>query len=124
MKKLLYPFAALAVTALLYFFAHIGIGWSALIAFIGWPVGGTMITADDDLPGGWSNPDGKATPHCATAGFWGQLLGGGAVVCIAFLAQLGFAFPWPYYLIPAAALSALSSFVLLRRAHTLSHHAG
>lgn len=29
-----------------------------LIGFAAWTAVGHLITADDDLPGGWSNPDG------------------------------------------------------------------
>src|SRR5712692_4761687 len=31
------------------------------------------VTADDDLPGGWSNPDGTERLQWLTALFWGQL---------------------------------------------------
>lgn len=30
------------------------------IGFAVWALGGHLITLDDDLPGGWSNPDGSA----------------------------------------------------------------
>ncbi len=30
-----------------------------LIGFSAWALFGHIITADDDTPGGWSNPDGK-----------------------------------------------------------------
>ncbi len=33
-----------------------------LLALAVWPFAGVLITADDDLPGGFSNPDGKTLP--------------------------------------------------------------
>src|SRR5690349_21222899 len=38
------------------------IGWCMLVALVGTPVFSTIATIDDDLPGGWSNPDGKQVP--------------------------------------------------------------
>jgi hypothetical protein len=35
------------------------------MAIIGlWPLAGSLITIDDDIPGGWTNPDGdQSFPH-------------------------------------------------------------
>jgi hypothetical protein len=65
------------------------IGYVALALFIGWPLIGTLITIDDDLPGGWSNPDGNATPEWKTLA-WNLeiLLCRGAIVVAAFAFQL------------------------------------
>jgi hypothetical protein len=38
------------------------VGWCMLVMLVGAPVLGTIATIDDDLPGGWSNPDGKSLP--------------------------------------------------------------
>jgi len=121
---LLYPVAGTTVTAVLHWLVGIAIGYSALIAFIGWPVVGTIVTADDDLPGGFSNPDGTATPDWETPEYWGRLFGGGSVVCLAFVAQLGFAAPRLTYFLSGAFLCAILSFLLLRRACNSSQHAG
>src|SRR5579863_3393173 len=79
MQRLFYPIAATLVTVLLHWLAGVGMGWSALIAFLGWPIVGTLVTADDDLPGGWSNPDGTIPPSWRTAAAWGQLSVGFAI---------------------------------------------
>jgi hypothetical protein len=47
---------------------------TALALFVGWPLVGTLITIDDDFPGGWSNPDGKATPEWKTVTWWANIL--------------------------------------------------
>ena len=45
------------------------------VGFAAWAFFGHLITADDDLPGGWSNPDGaRAFP-------WVALAAKGAVLC-------------------------------------------
>jgi hypothetical protein len=64
-------------------------GYVALALFIGWPLIGTLITIDDDLPGGWSNPDGKTTPEWKTLA-WNLeiLLCRGSIVVAAFAFQL------------------------------------
>ena len=121
---LLYPVLATSATAVLHWLVGVSIGFSALIAFIGWPIVGTIVTLDDDLPGSFFNPNGTATPDWLTAEFWGKLFGGGAVVSLAFLAQFGLSAPWPTYLVPAAVLLALISFLLLHRARRSSPHAG
>src|SRR6266446_4251085 len=64
------------------------IGLVALAFFIGWPLIGTLITLDDDLPGGWSNPDGKTKPEWKTLTWHLEiLLCRGSVVVAAFAVQ-------------------------------------
>jgi hypothetical protein len=46
---------------------------------VGWPVIGALVTADDDLPGGWNKPYGRARPYWRKAGFWAQISLGIAV---------------------------------------------
>jgi len=41
---------------------------------VGWPIAGLLITADDDLSGGWSNPDGKTPPPWSYREFWGEFI--------------------------------------------------
>ena len=52
---LLSIFIVVAVLSLLF---HIPYMYT-LIGFSAWVFVGHLVTADDDLPGGWSNPDGK-----------------------------------------------------------------
>lgn len=56
--------------------AFTSLGLSFLIFFVGWPVVGTIVTIDDDLKGGWSNPDGSVRPPWLQAPFWGQIICG------------------------------------------------
>ncbi len=66
---------ALAMHVLL----KISLGLSLLIFFVGWPLLGTIVTIDDDLKGGWSNPDGSVRPPWVQTPFWGQIIGGLAI---------------------------------------------
>ena len=89
LKELLqYPAMASIATLILHF--TVGSVWavSALIGFVGLPLMGTLVTADDDLPGGWSNPDGTNIPPWRMAPFWGQIAMGVAVS--AFVAAIEF----------------------------------
>lgn len=117
----LFLLASTIITALLHWLCDIGIGWSALLAFLGWPILGTIVTADDDLPGGWSNPDGTRTPDWQIPEFWGGMLGRGAIVCVAFLAQLGLGAPSVAYFVSAGVFSAVMSVYLMRRSRTTTH---
>lgn len=74
-------FLALAV----HFIFHVSLGWSMFGFLVGWPIAGLIITADDDLPGGWSNPDGKTPPPWSYREFWGEF------VLRAALSGVGFA---------------------------------
>lgn len=79
----LYPALASLVTLILHFGVGLGFGISAFAAFVGWPLVGTLVTFDDDLPGGWSNPDGTVTPEWRTGLFWGRLAVGVSVaLCV------------------------------------------
>jgi hypothetical protein len=61
------------------FWFGLSLGLSLLIFFVGWPLGGTLVTGDDDLPGGWSNPDGTEQPVWLEAPFWGRISAGVAL---------------------------------------------
>jgi hypothetical protein len=78
-ERLLYPLLASAATVGLHYFLGLRWGWAALAGFVGWPLMWTLITIDDDLPGGWSNPDGTVRPDWLMAPFWGQVCLGLAV---------------------------------------------
>src|SRR5471030_1748894 len=64
----------LVLTVLVHIFFKFPIGPTALIILVGWPLIGTMITADDDLPGGWSNPDGTVPPPWKSSIFWADVM--------------------------------------------------
>jgi hypothetical protein len=55
-----------------------------LIFFVGWPIVGTLVTIDVDLPGGWSNPDGTERPDWLEAPYWGQVVFGVAISVAGF----------------------------------------
>jgi hypothetical protein len=63
-----------ALAVHLYF--GLGLGLALLIFFVGWPLLGTLITIDDDMKGGWSNPDGAVRPPWLRIPFWGQSIAG------------------------------------------------
>jgi hypothetical protein len=67
----------------------LSLGVSFLIFFVGWPLVGTLLTLDDDLAGGWSNPDGTVRPPWLEAPFWGQISAGLALSAIGFAADAG-----------------------------------
>ena len=50
---------AFVASIVVHFSFGLSLGLSFLIFFVGWPLVGTLVTIDDDLPGGWSNPDGS-----------------------------------------------------------------
>jgi hypothetical protein len=53
------------------------------IGFAVWALGGHLITLDDELPGGWSNPDGSALLPWVGLGIKAAILF--ALVGLAFL---------------------------------------
>ena len=59
--------------------------WAVLaVLVVGWPLLGTLITIDDDMPGGFSNPNGRAVPEWRTLWWWSDLvlLRGALVLCV------------------------------------------
>jgi hypothetical protein len=66
-----------AVAVHVYF--GVSLGLALLIFFVGWPLFGTLITIDDDMKGGWSNPDGAVRPPWLQTPFWGQIIVGLAI---------------------------------------------
>ncbi|MES1191806.1 MAG: hypothetical protein ABUS47_12095 [Steroidobacter sp.] len=63
--------------------------WFTLAGLIiAWPLVGTLITIGDDLPGGWSNLDGKSVPEWRRLWWWADLLlVRGALVVGSFAAE-------------------------------------
>src|SRR5688572_13613971 len=50
---------------------------------------GTLITADDDAPGGWSNPDGTVRSPWRRSEFWADMTFRGALASSAFAIGAG-----------------------------------
>ena len=86
-------FFLLAIAAvgaiLIHITKDVPLGWALMALFVGWPLLGTLVTIDDDLPGGWSNPDGTVTPPWKEAPFWAQLILGCAIACGGFAVDAG-----------------------------------
>ena len=80
---------ALAGALVVHFAFNMPLGFSLLLFLVGWPLGGTLMTIDDDLPGGWSNPDGGVRPPWLESLFWGQISGGLAASAAGFAIDFG-----------------------------------
>src|SRR5262245_33855799 len=80
---------ALAGSLFVHFWFRVPLGFSFMVFFVGWPIGGTLVTIDDDLKGGWSNPDGTVRPPWLEAPFWGQIAGGLALSLGGFAVDAG-----------------------------------
>jgi hypothetical protein len=53
------------------------------------PLVGVLITIDDDLPGGWSNPDGRVRPPWLYWENWAEIASRGAISGIGFAVDAG-----------------------------------
>ena len=113
--SLLYLALGSAVTLVLHFVAGLGWGLSAFAIFVGWPLVGTLVTADDDLPGGWSNPDGAVPPPWRTAAAWGQLSVGFAISALVAALEAGLRTSVGGGFAVAGLAASAFAFVLLRR---------
>jgi hypothetical protein len=113
-KRLLYPAMASLVTLILHFAVGLGFGVSAFVAFLAWPLIGTLVTADDDLPGGWSNPDGDNKPPWRTSPFWGQLAGGCGVSAFVTALEVGVLTPTGIGFACGGLITGLIAVVVLR----------
>ena len=80
---------ALAGSLIAHLIWGVSLGLAFLILFVGWPILGTLVTIDDDLPGGWSNPDGTRRADCLEAPFWGRIIVGAALSVIGFAIDAG-----------------------------------
>jgi len=112
---LVYPGAASAVTLVFHFAVGLSWGTSAFAAFVGWPLIGTLVTLDDDLPGGWSNPDGTVKPPWRTREFWGQLAAGFGVSTMVAAFDFGIATKGGVERFCLGVAAATVSFGLFRR---------
>jgi hypothetical protein len=90
-------------------------GLSALLAFVGWPVLGTLITIDDDFPNGWSNPDGNVRPPWLMSPFWGQISVGLAIAALVSALEAGFRSDSGVLFIAGSLVAVAGAVVLLRR---------
>lgn len=106
----------LVVAASIRVFVGIPIWITLAVLLIGWPLGSTLITIDDDLPGGWSNPDGKFVPEWRTLWWWADLLlVRGALVAAAFVADEALAVHFAALTLAAAVLMAGTGIPLFLR---------
>ena len=110
-----YPAFASAATLIVHFIVGIGWGLSASAVFVGWPALGALVTADDDLPGGWSNLDGTVPPPWRTALFWGQLSMGAAISASVTALEMGVLTRYGIEFALGAVATGVIAFVLLRR---------
>ena len=88
-RFVIYASIATSVAAALHLLASISWSWATLVAFVGWPLVGTLITLDDDLPGGFSNPDGAVKPEWLRAPFWAQISLGTAIAASVAAVEVG-----------------------------------
>ena len=72
-------------------FAHMAFWWSFLIIAGAIAVNGWVATLEDDLPGGFNNPDGANTPRYAVVTGW-VVRALGALVGVLSVAMLGLHF--------------------------------
>jgi hypothetical protein len=110
---------ALAAALVVHFTLRMPLGLSLMIFFVAWPLGGTLITLDDDFKGGWSNPDGSVRPPWLEAPFWGQIAGGVAISLGGFAVDAGWASSNAARLWCLAAAAAFLSAALLTRRWSL-----
>ena len=114
LRKILLTIAFIG-SLVVHFAFDVSLGVALLIFFVGWPIGGTLATIDDDLPGGWSNPDGSVRPPWREPAFWGQIVAGLSLSALGFAIDVG----WnsragaPFWLI--AFVGALVSAFLITR---------
>lgn len=95
MKRLLWPTVWLLVVAGfaagLSAISHMELWWSFLIVAGAILVNGWVATLEDDLPGGFNNPDGTATPKYAVVTGW-VVRGLGVVLGLLCILALGLFF--------------------------------
>jgi len=109
-----------ALTAAVCFFFHWPVALTTLLFFVALPLAGLLITADDDLPGGWSNPDGTVPPPWRCARFWADLAFRSVIVCGAFAVTAGWTPEARFFWISCSA-ALLASFGLMRLAARKNH---
>ncbi len=107
---------ALVGSLVVHFSSRLPLGFALLIFFVGWPLGGTLATIDDDLKGGWSNPDGSVPPPWRQAPFWGQIASGFALSFVGFAIDAGWrSFAGARFWLLAIAGACLAAALFTRR---------
>lgn len=95
MKRLLWPTLWMSVVALLAAglsaVSGLAFWWAFLIVAGAILVNGWIATLEDDLPGGFNNPDGTHTPRYAVVTGW-VVRGLGILLAVLCLAALGLFF--------------------------------
>lgn len=77
-----------AISVALRLICGISNGITLVVLLVGWPLGGMLTTIDDDMPGGWSNPDGKSIPEWKMLWWWADLLlVRGAIIVLAIFLE-------------------------------------
>lgn len=74
MKRVVWPTAGLLVVAVLSAglsaVSGLALWWAFLVVAGALLINGWVATLEDDLPGGFNNPDGKHTPRYAVVAGW------------------------------------------------------
>ena len=83
----------IAVALLLSLVWHVPFVYT-LIGFSAWAFIGHLVTADDDAPGGWSNPDGSLPFPWVELLIKALVLGAFCASAVFFPAIRGFVGPW------------------------------
>jgi hypothetical protein len=83
-RRLVFPVAVIGIACV-----ALSLLWGVpyiftLIGLAAWAFVGHLVTADDDAPGGWSNPDGKLPFPWAELGLKAFVLVALGVIAIAF----------------------------------------
>lgn len=69
------------------------VGYTMLLALVALPLLGFFVTIDDDLPGGFSNPDGKARSPWREWENWADLAARGSCSGVGFAVDTGWNTP-------------------------------
>jgi hypothetical protein len=80
------------------------IGWSMVAMMVVLPLIGVLATIDDDLPGGWSNADGKVRAPWFRWEGWAEVASRGAISGLGFAIDAGWytAQAIPFWIMSAA----------------------
>jgi len=98
------------------------IGWCMLVTLAALPLVGVLVTIDDDLPGGWSNPGGKTRPPWFYWQSWADLAARAAISGLGFAIDAGWYTPVALVWWVVGAVGAAASVWLHRRGGRISAH--
>ena len=122
------PMKAVVVTAVIAVLSgaaiRVGLGAQVmgpimLLLLVALPIVGFFVTIDDELPGGFSNPDGKSRGSWRYWGNWADLAIRAALSGVGFAIDAGWrtqaaVFPWIAGLAAIAALAAMGKRIYRR----------